>query len=173
MQPYYTVERPGFKKMVSKLNPRYKLPSRKHFSQQEIPRLYNLDSIQATEPTFLLRCRDHDIIPKRLHIHLPVCSCKAKLISLRTSKALLREMIGFTRRNRLQTHLDACSTKFLLCTSTSESVLISIIEWAEYHEQEEFNTVKTRQQEKFQTLLDEKLSPMRNSPIDQSISLLV
>ena len=42
MQPYYTVERPGFKKMVSKLNPLYKLPSRKHFSQQEIPRLYNL-----------------------------------------------------------------------------------------------------------------------------------
>jgi len=25
---------------VSKLNPSYKLPSRKHFSQQEIPRLY-------------------------------------------------------------------------------------------------------------------------------------
>ena len=25
-----------------KLNPRYKLPSRKHFSQQEIPQLYNL-----------------------------------------------------------------------------------------------------------------------------------
>ena len=41
MQPYYTVERPGFKNLVSKLNPCYKLPSRKYFSQQEIPRLYN------------------------------------------------------------------------------------------------------------------------------------
>ena len=27
--------------MISKLNPRYKLPLRKHFSQQEIPRLCN------------------------------------------------------------------------------------------------------------------------------------
>jgi len=41
MQPYYTVERSGFKNLVSKLNLCYKLPSRKHFSQQEIPRLYN------------------------------------------------------------------------------------------------------------------------------------
>ena len=27
--------------MVSKLNPRYELPPRKHFSEQEIPRLYS------------------------------------------------------------------------------------------------------------------------------------
>ena len=49
MQPYYTVERPGFKNLVSKLNPCYKLPSRKYFSQQEIPRLYNTvkESIMA------------------------------------------------------------------------------------------------------------------------------
>ena len=40
MQPYYTIERPGFKNMISKLCPRYKLPSRKHFSQHEIPSLY-------------------------------------------------------------------------------------------------------------------------------------
>ena len=40
MQPYYTVERPGFRKLILKLNPRYHLPSRKYFSQQEIPQLY-------------------------------------------------------------------------------------------------------------------------------------
>ena len=40
MQPYYTVERPGFRKLIFKLNPRYHMPSRKYFSQQEIPRLY-------------------------------------------------------------------------------------------------------------------------------------
>ena len=39
MQPLYTEEKPGFQKMIAKLNPRYKLPSRKHFSQQEIPRI--------------------------------------------------------------------------------------------------------------------------------------
>ena len=41
MQPLYTLEKPGFQKMIANLDPRYKLPSRKHFSQQEIPRLYN------------------------------------------------------------------------------------------------------------------------------------
>ena len=41
MQPYKTVQKPGFKAMVVKLNPRYKIPSQKHFAEQEIPHLYN------------------------------------------------------------------------------------------------------------------------------------
>ena len=49
MQPYNTVEKPGFKAMVAKLNPRYKIPSRKHFAEQEIPRLYN--SVKETNVT--------------------------------------------------------------------------------------------------------------------------
>jgi len=40
MQPVYTVEKSGFKLLVSKLNPRYNLPSRKHFTEVEIPKLY-------------------------------------------------------------------------------------------------------------------------------------
>ena len=36
-----TVDKPGFRFMVSKLNPRYHLPSRKHFSDYEIPRMYS------------------------------------------------------------------------------------------------------------------------------------
>ena len=40
MQPIYTVERSGFKFLVFKLNPRYNLPSRKHFTEIEIPKLY-------------------------------------------------------------------------------------------------------------------------------------
>ena len=36
----YTVERAGFKHMISKLNPRYELPSRKVFTSKEIPTLY-------------------------------------------------------------------------------------------------------------------------------------
>ena len=38
--PLYTVERAGFKHMISKLNPRYELPSRKVFTSKEIPTLY-------------------------------------------------------------------------------------------------------------------------------------
>ena len=39
--PLSTVDRPGFRFMVSKLNPRYQLPSRRHFSDSEIPSLYS------------------------------------------------------------------------------------------------------------------------------------
>ena len=38
--PLSTVDKPGFRHMVSKVNPRYHLPSRKHFSDQEFPQLY-------------------------------------------------------------------------------------------------------------------------------------
>ena len=40
MQPVYTVKKSGFKFLVSKLNPRYSLPSRKNFTEVEIPKLY-------------------------------------------------------------------------------------------------------------------------------------
>ena len=41
IQPLYTLEKPGFQQLVSKLNPKYNLPSRKYFTETEIPRLYN------------------------------------------------------------------------------------------------------------------------------------
>ena len=37
--PLSTVDKPGFRFMVFKLNPRYQLPSRKHFLDHEIPRM--------------------------------------------------------------------------------------------------------------------------------------
>ena len=40
-QPFITVERPGFKALISKLSPRYVIPSRKHFVEHEIPQLYS------------------------------------------------------------------------------------------------------------------------------------
>ena len=41
MQPLNIVEKPGFTYLVSKLDPKYELPSRKYFTSQEIPRLYS------------------------------------------------------------------------------------------------------------------------------------
>ena len=38
---YYTVEKPRFKYMISKLDLLYQIPSRRHFSDFEIPRLYS------------------------------------------------------------------------------------------------------------------------------------
>ena len=40
MLPVYTVEKSGFKQILSKFNPRYDLPSRNYFSRVAIPTLY-------------------------------------------------------------------------------------------------------------------------------------
>lgn len=41
MMPMRTVEKPGFVHLVNKLDRRYEIPSRKYFSQEAIPNLYN------------------------------------------------------------------------------------------------------------------------------------
>ena len=61
--PISTVEKPGFKHMVSKLNPRYQLPSRRHFSDFEIPRLYshvkdNIVAASLKDATFFAATTD-------------------------------------------------------------------------------------------------------------------
>ena len=40
MHPISTVEETGFCSLMYKLNPRYNCPSRKHFSEKELPQLY-------------------------------------------------------------------------------------------------------------------------------------
>ena len=41
MQPTSAVDKPGFKQLVEKLNPRYELPGRNHFSRTALPDLYD------------------------------------------------------------------------------------------------------------------------------------
>ena len=43
MLPIYTVEKPGFQRMLRRFDPQYQLPSRKYFSETAIPKLYNLE----------------------------------------------------------------------------------------------------------------------------------
>ena len=38
--PLSTVDKPGFRNLVEQMNPRYQLPTRRHFSDLEIPELY-------------------------------------------------------------------------------------------------------------------------------------
>ena len=40
MHSLHMVEKPGFKKLVCKLNPCYQLSSRRHFAKYELPKLY-------------------------------------------------------------------------------------------------------------------------------------
>ena len=122
-------------------------------------RLRNLLKKQArleNHLTFLMKCRNNNIIPKGLRIRLPVYSRKAHIISARTSRALLRERIGYTRRQKIKNHLNSCSIRLELRLDTSPQTLQALIEWAEHHKKEEFSAVKKQQQEKFQLLLKEK-----------------
>ncbi|XP_040278097.1 E3 SUMO-protein ligase ZBED1-like [Bufo bufo] len=41
MVPFLTVEKRGFQNMIKTLDPRYEVPSRKYFSQTEMPKLYD------------------------------------------------------------------------------------------------------------------------------------
>ena len=52
-QPFSTVEKPGFKRMISKLNPRYQLPSRRYFVEHEIPQLYSEIKEKTVVPKLL------------------------------------------------------------------------------------------------------------------------
>ena len=50
MQPLYAMERTGFKKLVTKLDPKYALTSGNYFSETEIPRLYNKIKDDVVQP---------------------------------------------------------------------------------------------------------------------------
>ena len=47
--PIYTVEKPGFRSMVKKLDSRYEIPSRAHFSRSIIPDLYTSTKQKVTQ----------------------------------------------------------------------------------------------------------------------------
>ena len=47
--PIYTVEKPGFRSMIKKLDSRYEIPSRAHFSRSIIPDLYTSTKQKVTQ----------------------------------------------------------------------------------------------------------------------------
>lgn len=49
MVPIYTVEKAGFKHMLNVIDSRYELPSRKHFGDVVLPRLYNTTRAKVTK----------------------------------------------------------------------------------------------------------------------------
>ena len=61
--PISTVEKSGFKHLLLKLYPRYQIPSRRHFTDHEIPRLYshvkdNIVTVSLKESTFFAATTD-------------------------------------------------------------------------------------------------------------------
>ncbi|KAF3836730.1 hypothetical protein F7725_004194 [Dissostichus mawsoni] len=49
MVPIYTVEKNGFIKMLQTIDPKYQLPSRKHFATVALPNLYNKTRARVAE----------------------------------------------------------------------------------------------------------------------------
>ena len=49
MIPINTVEKPGFRSMVRKLDPRYEVPSRKYFSKTVLPSFYAVTRERVTK----------------------------------------------------------------------------------------------------------------------------
>ena len=114
--------------------------------------------------TFLMKCRDLKLIPKGFRIHPPVHSFKAKLISQRASRALIRERIQYIRRKKIQLHLDSCTTKFTLRSYIDEPTLTSLVHWAETKAEQEFQAVKLRHKQKLSTLTQERNSQHHSTP---------
>ena len=55
MQPYQIVEKPGFKKMIKKLDPKYYLPTQMYFSNNEIPHMYSKMVEKVKEDTSTIK----------------------------------------------------------------------------------------------------------------------
>jgi hypothetical protein len=65
--PIFTVDKSGFRSLLSKLNPRYQLPGRKYFTDVEIPKLYQStkDKVQHETETFTFFASTTDIWTSR------------------------------------------------------------------------------------------------------------
>ena len=63
--------------------------------------------------TFLIRCRNNQLIPRGLTIKLPLKLHNCQKIALRTSNAMLRQLISNTRRKRaqLESEVDTATTE--------------------------------------------------------------
>ena len=55
-QPMYNVEKPGFRTLLRSFDGRYKLPSRKYFSETAIPSLYSNERASYLKSSLALQC---------------------------------------------------------------------------------------------------------------------
>ncbi len=55
MLPIYTVEKPGFQRMLKSFDSQYQLPSRKYFSETAIPKLYNQEKERVVAELSLVK----------------------------------------------------------------------------------------------------------------------
>ena len=99
--------------------------------------------------TFLIRCRNHDIIPKGLRVSLPLRSKGSMMIATRTSQALLCQLIRDTRFEKIQI-VDTVSTcRDKLSSLTTQEQQEHLREWSTAAAERVHLETKTRQKTNF------------------------
>ena len=123
--------------------------------------------------TFLCRCRDKDIVPKGLQVKAPVNSKRAKLITERASRSMLRERIAFHRRNKqaLQTSIAQLQSS-LRSRITSEEDQARVLNAVERSRTAEHRRMKNTHMRKLDRLCKAKSnSPSTTNPIKAVVNL--
>ena len=114
--------------------------------------------------TFLMRCRDNNIIPKGLKVNVPQSSQRARRICTRASLALVREQIDHHRHQKRVTMDKITHIKSYLQTRLGQ-VDYQRLENAVSRSSNHYNRqIKQRQTQKFQRLKEEQ-QPQRRPPI--------
>ena len=106
--------------------------------------------------TFLIRCRNHGIIPKCLRVRLPLQSTKANILKARTERTLTRIAITEARRTRkgLLPLVERLKEELQRDTDTDDfSYAVRLVD---QEKAKMFNETKTRQMRKFEALLNSK-----------------
>ena len=110
--------------------------------------------------TFLIRCRNNNIIPKGLRTSISIKSTKAKLIAERSSQTLLRECIKFARKTKVMLNRIAADTELKLCSMIRDyEQLQKLKHWTEKDVHRIFEETKRSQQAKFNKLLHWRSRP--------------
>ena len=117
--------------------------------------------------TFLIHCRNHNVVPQAFCLSMSFVSDKVRRILQRSGKAILRECI-LRIKESLQKQLDQKTDKIRkLPLSYYERELI--LEWAEYYGAKTFNETKRRHISKFQQLTDKRHQQNLHPPTYSSL----
>ena len=106
--------------------------------------------------TFLIRCRNNDVVPFGLRVSVPLNSRGSKRIANRTSQALLRQLICDKRWEKAGGENEVASLKEELDELVSEEQRARLLEWTNTAVEEVASQTKNRQKQKFERLMNEK-----------------
>ena len=117
--------------------------------------------------TFLIRCRNHNLVPKGLQIKLPVKSEKAFCIAWRTSLALVRERIEGARRTKTMLTKDISEISAKLSNTTQPEDFSNILHWVNCHKNKVNKKSKKHLIKKYEYLLNQDTSKTKHFQLNE------